>query len=365
MNRNLHDVSPAPRGYTLATVLFILVLLGSAVLLVVALAGTSFRRVMVRRDSLAALYAAESGVNEALWRLNPVSSGVPGYTFRTYEPGDTNPSFSLSLNDRTSYRVWVQKTDASHATVWALGRRGAAARLVRVQADLGSFGNHIVVYRTKDFRHNVALTYRTGDSAANGPLQASTLPPLNLPDDVWSLWTYSSSPYSGDYTVQNNQVLSDNLVAQGNITIRNNCRITGDVVAGGSVTIENNTRVTGDVISLTGSVAISQNVTVTGSVLAREGSVTIENNAAVTGLVYVGDSDGLLTVQNNAALTGLAYSVNDVHIENNAQVAGAIIGDHVTAHNNVRLVFDFEKVTVLDLLAGSFIRPTDWREGFR
>ncbi|MDI6871877.1 MAG: hypothetical protein QME79_11130 [Bacillota bacterium] len=359
------------RGFALTTALLLVVLLGAGALLVLSLAGSGVRRVRARHDYLAALYAAESGLNEALWRLNPDARDETGVRpelppSRTYAPdGSVDASFSGTLDSNTGYEVWVDhETDPAHIAVVSLGRRGQARRLLRIQVDRYTLSDRIISYRDDwDQRHHVTLEYLSGDEEHNGPRRVDELPTLQLPAGTWDLSTYSASPISGDWTSPKNYHFTGNIAATGNVVIRNNCTIDGDVVAGGSVSIGNNSRVTGNVVALSGSVTLAQNATVEGSVLAKTGDVSIENNgAAVHGLVYAG---GNVSISNNASVLGLVYGAGTVTVHNNGSVQGALIGGSVYAENNATLIYDPSAVTGLDLIVTqTYLTPRDWREGY-
>ncbi len=146
----------------------------------------------------------------------------------------------------------------------------------------------------------------------------------------------------GDILLDNNVTLDGSAYATGNIALENNAEVTGDVVADGDVTLNNNGIISGS-ISAGGDLTLGNNfeigsLEVIGNVCAA-GSITIYNNATINGKVY---TSGNLELRENAILMGDVYITGDIAriiIDNNASVEGNIyitggITDRLELGNN-------------------------------
>lgn len=113
----------------MALVVTLLVALAGTIVLgaTVALAHNASRVAIRWRDDGSALYVAESGLNEALYRLKYEPGGL---TPRAY-PEDP-PSFSGTAGNGSRYEVWVDRADADPdgRLVVAIGYQGVSRRLV-------------------------------------------------------------------------------------------------------------------------------------------------------------------------------------------------------------------------------------------
>ncbi|HHW15365.1 MAG TPA: hypothetical protein GXX28_10615 [Firmicutes bacterium] len=367
------------RGFALPVTLLLLLLLSTAVLLVAVLAQTSTRRLALRRDSLAALYAAESGINEALWRLNPLSKdsatgAQPVLTERAYSPTNPPPpSFSGTLDQTTgtSYRVWVERPDPQRAVIVAEGLRRQARRFLHVEVNIYNLGSNIVAYRDTFNRSLFSLLmYPSG----RGPLQLSGLPTLKFPDQLWALGAYSEEPTRGNLTLYNKWNLHQNVVVDGNVEIRNS-QITGTIVATGRVTI-NGSRIVGNVISLYHSAGESDPAVeiadsfVSGSILARDGDVRLRTSVGASfdfaGMPKV--NDGLIYANGDIQadlvyLTGLVFATGKVKL-NMLMLQGAVVGSSVDLGPGI-VQYDPHKVAGPELVRKNYVTPVNWREGFR
>lgn len=112
------------------------------------------------KNRIAALYVAESGINEAIYRLDQ-RQVIPRSAYPVSEPSD--PSFTSAaglLDDASSYQVWVEDIDANQVRVTARGTRDGVNRVVRVIVSLASSTS--------------CLFY---DSDGNGIIELSETPP--------------------------------------------------------------------------------------------------------------------------------------------------------------------------------------------
>lgn len=123
-------ISHDEKGSALVSALFaaaVLSLLAAAVLSLSAASAQSSGHWTTR---LGAFYAAESGINEALWRLN-AGQVVPRRHYPLESPSLTSPPDLLGPD--VSYQVWVEDTGGNVVLVTARGMRGSSTRVVQAR----------------------------------------------------------------------------------------------------------------------------------------------------------------------------------------------------------------------------------------
>lgn len=373
-------------GFSLTTVLLVLVLLAGGILLVSVLACTGLRRTGLHCDSLAALYAAESGINEALWRIRHTSvdsltGARPALDFSTYptEP----PSFSGSLNGDAAYRVWVQQPSETQRRVWAEGRHRNVRRLVRLQVEVQDLSRWPGLYQRRhddpgkkdDWKH---VTWEPEE----GPLQVASIPPLTLPESLFDLSLYSPG-YTGPWPVTKD-VDGDVVRADGPVEIGMGCEIHGNVIATGDIIIGKKAVIHGKVISLEGDIKIEgsnakdetekgpdtkeeaekqaeeDRPVVNGDVLARVGSVTLNDRASVTGLVYAGSN---VTLDNHSSVAGLVYACRTLSVRNHAVVDGMVVAEELGVGNHASISLNADRLPPVAVFTPAHYSTSGWREG--
>jgi len=217
-------------------------------------------------------YAADAGVEYAVWRLKNEVPVVPQFTLN-------NKTVEVTIADQGDglYRVTSTATsgDGSSTTIEAC---------LLVGVDWLSDG-HIV----EDMAGDV---YVDGDALLDNNVQVD-----------------GSVYATGSVTLDNNAEVTGDVVADGNITLNNNGVIGGNVSAGGDLILGNNSEI--------GSLEVIGNV-------CASGDITLYNNAIVNGNVY---TSGSLEVAGNAIIRGNVYMSGDISriaVENNARVEGDI-----------------------------------------
>ncbi|MDQ7794986.1 MAG: hypothetical protein RDU89_11350 [bacterium] len=125
---------PQERGSVFVITLLVAMLGVLALAAASALTGDSARAAARWRDEGAALYIAESGINEGLYRLKYNRADVEERVYPRDPPSFTSQPGLVGL--QASYQVWVwdDESDPGAKHVVAIGARNSVRRLVRVRA---------------------------------------------------------------------------------------------------------------------------------------------------------------------------------------------------------------------------------------
>lgn len=312
-----------------------------------------------------ALYVAESGLNEALYRLDD-NQQIPR---RTY-PADS-PSFTSApglLDDQSSYQVWVQDAGGAYVLVTARGTRAGVSRVVQVR---------IRTSRSSLF----------SDPDGDGIIQCKDSPrPANcdmLPVDFTIPDPPPGTGPGGALELKRNQTqtLGPGAYAYADLKLENNARLTvtgpatiyisdefdikngAGLVINGPVTFYVKQRITventsGVGIQVNGSADFYVGDTVSfenQALLSGSGTTTFyaRNEFSVQNSAQVGSDPALVTVymstttnpevtlQNSAVFNGGIYAPTaEVTLKNSAQLTGAVVGYSVELKNNATVTYD-------------------------
>ncbi|MDQ7794985.1 MAG: hypothetical protein RDU89_11345 [bacterium] len=121
-------------GAALVVTLLVAVVAVVALGTTAALAQGTVRTADRWRSEGAALYAAESGVNEALYRLKYEMAQIEERIYPSDPPSLTSDQGSVGSNAAYQVWVWADAADPTLHQIAALGSAGSARRLVRAAA---------------------------------------------------------------------------------------------------------------------------------------------------------------------------------------------------------------------------------------
>lgn len=282
------------RGLALPIVLILLVLGGLLVVPALQYSSTSLKHHGVTERKAKELYAADSGVEDALyWLINAKEEGGPwagwdddaGYGERAdYTLNDCTVSVTLERlpsGDGNEYKITSEATSTQASTtvlstVWA-----------------------------------ISLAYYSGPSTTFD--NQSDVPDVDL------------IVVEGDATLGTGVDIYSDFIAGGDVTAVNNARIYGDVLAAGDLHLSNNAEIHGTVccwgnITLGNGALIDGDIKFLGDASHRTHTLTLaESGAGVQGNVWANGTSLTVDIKINAEIDGsgqgniYAYGLNATH----------------------------------------------------
>lgn len=258
-----HRLAGKQSGQSILVLVLILTLLGGILVgPLLAFMGTGLEAGQTHQTRTQALYAADSGVEDA---INWLIHGKP-------TDGDWGWSWDGSVGKREPY---------------TLNGMTVSVTVVKLPAE--------------DNTYNVT-------SVASSPDGAVTV--------LSSLWAVHWVP---GLDVGQSETYYGDVYVSGDVTVRNRARIVGDLMIEGELTMENNSGIEGDV-SVQGNVIMLEHSKIQGVVCAS-GDVTLGNNVDVSGDMYVG---GDLIMGNNSHIKGNVFIEGNIFIAQNADITGNV-----------------------------------------
>lgn len=259
---------------TVMIVMFVLMSFGAVSLTLTSHTVSSSAR---RRDRVAAVHAAEAGLNEALKQLatpagatwcgvaaSPATvlpggggAGVGGQQFAV-AVSDSHPADGpCTPTDPTRLIVASGYSPSATAPNPSVRRMQAEVRLLPQAATPTGFGFDKAIL-------------------ADGPLTLVNSAAI-LGDGTGD----NADVYSNDsVTISNSTEVHGDIVSQGSVTLGNNVVVWGGIYAAGDVTLSNSARVYGNVVSAAGSATLVHAGNVSGYIRAA-GTISLGNNWTV------------------------------------------------------------------------------------
>jgi hypothetical protein len=344
-------------GYVLAGTLFVVAILVTLAAAVTTTAFTSVRSARAWHDRVVAFYAADSGINEALYRLIELK----------HNPADFESASGL-LGDHESYSVSFQDLGGGRWAVVSTGRAGSSTRRVRLEVRFVGeplFPEGRAITETTPGRPYYVEGYEP-------PAVTFTFPPVPPgagPGEELEVRNNRSAEIGpGTYwytgiTVGNNSSLTvagpAEIHVTGDVKFDNNAglSVSGAVTfyIHGGLTMGTNaqTALSGPTHFFVGEhVWLGNNFTLTTQADARftvTGNLTLDKNAVLnwpqqaSKLVFMLTTDRAhtVTLSNNAqAAAGIYAPTAAVTLENNSRLKGAVVGSTVDLGNNSDVTYD-------------------------
>lgn len=272
------------RGVAIVTVMMVIFVLMSFGAVSLTLTSHTVNSSARRRDRVAAVHAAEAGLNEALKQLATASgatwcgvapsaatvlpggggAGAGGQQFAVSVTDSDPADGPCSASDPKRLILATGYSPSATATNPLVRRMQAEVRLLPQTATPTGFGfdKAILVDGALGLSNSaIILGDGTGDNA-----------------DLYS---------NDDVTLNNSAGSRGDIVSQGSVTLGNNVNVYGSVYATGDVTLSQFAKVHGNVISATGSVTLVNSGTVTGYIRAAT-TISLNNNWVVGSTVAPG-----------------------------------------------------------------------------
>jgi len=379
MNRLLQQGHWEQQGMAMILALITLTLGTLLIVPVLSYAATGLKTTTIYERHARELYAADAGVESALWNLTEGGLAVP--------EGGQSQLPSLTLNNAT---VTV--------TIQSMGKPFYKITSIATSPD----------------GHSTSIeSYISLGSSPFDYAMASTEGDINLKGNA----EITSSP----------DALEGNIYANGQITLKGNAEVQGDATATGAIGINGNASVTGDVeengetldfepidtsgflsqanmggtiagdltisgnggyflgpVHITGDLKISGNRVVTlcgtvwidgtikmsgnsriegGETIVAVGNIQIRGNSKLTAnnMPFVISTTGDIKVTGNSWTSAILYAPNgDVELVGNAKVCGAVVGQNISGGGNSEVEYNTELKNHPDLPSSSSVRIRSW-----
>lgn len=323
------------KGAALVITMVVLALLGIFTSSTFLSVTSAYRSSTAKLHNTQALYAAESGVNDALWRLNlygtSTGAGIWGPRQESYETIEE----TLASSSELTYNVEVQRTGQKY-TITSTGTSGSISRTVEVRIILPAPSTspitslpEKVILGPSHGNGNNAITFYDEEGREiprdEAVVEKEPLPTINLNFDPASLdltqtLIVSHDSDEGPYTAST-------------IVVNDNIKIKGTLIAKGDIIIGDKAVISGDIISLEGNIRLGHNSVTHGDIIALDGEVTYDPNGN-------GNAYGTSGMEIN----GLVYG-QTVDFGNSVVIHGAVIGAMVEFHNKNEIYYTPENLT--------------------
>ena len=289
-------------GQGALVIVLILLVLGAVMLTpLLAFMGTGLKAGQMHESRLQELYAAESGVEDAIhWLIHGKGTEGPWSWDETAGSGERE---HYSINNDTDVYVTVEEInvegyEGNTYKIVSEGTSGGTTVLATVWAI------HIIE-GTWDPDHD---TY-TGDVYVDGDVDTGTH--AEIIGDVYA---------TGDIDLHNHSSITGTVSVQGDITLEPQTAVTGNVCASGDITVRNDAIITGD-IYVTGDNTITleggtqKEARIKGDIYA-DGNITIvaRNSATIEGNIYVTGNLSIMLEQPHSEIVGDVYATGDISI---------------------------------------------------
>lgn len=253
----LEKIVKGQKGQALPIVLILLVLGGLLIVPTLNYASTSLKGHQVVESNTLEFYAADSGIEDALyWLINGRQAEGPWEDW-----GE-----DVGSGERVTYNINGRDVDV---TVELLEEQGS--NIYKIVSTATSPDGHTTVLSTV-----WAVPFLEGGSITDPP-----------PGDFH---------VNGDATVGSHVTITGNVTVSGNLTLEQHSSITGDAFIDGDLTLQNNTHITGDIICVTGDITLGNTSDINADIhlLGEDCTITIDQpNATITGNIW---ADGNLTI---------------------------------------------------------------------
>lgn len=273
-------------GQGVLAIVLILVILGGLILgPLLAFMGTGLKAGQMHESKEQGLYAADSGVEDA---VNWLMHGKP-------TEGDWDWSWNGSTGGRVSYELNDMTVDV---TVEALAE------------------------------DNVYKITSTATNAGGGTTVLSTL---------WAIhWV------QGDLEVGQDDTYYGDVHVTGDSTLENTAKIVGDLTVGGDLMLEDSADIEGDV-SVEGDIEIGNLATITGNITCVTGNITLGNHAEIYADIYLqGDNNVIDLAQPQGAIVGNIWADGNltIYIRFGDEAMVEILGHIYAPNGNITIYLE-------------------------
>lgn len=313
------------KGFTMPAVIYTVVILSVLVTAVSTIALSTVRKSLLWNDKTEAFYLAESGINDAVYRIYDMGGPI---SFKTYgidpNPSYTNTDVFHDLGAGKDFAVWVARDVYGKYKISSKGSSNKISKVVEQEMELPS------VFPQNSNGGNYIETNPAGTNYVSGYIP----PVINVTMPAATYVNYLGQPVLAPGTYYFNSLnldIGQTLIVRGPATIyvkddielRNNAKIitnSGDVTfyVGDDVEFNNNNEL------------INTNVIVTFYI---DDDVEISNgnnfgNGDPTQLLIY--ANGNVTIDNKLDFAGgICAPTGTVHIKNNGAISGALVGNTV------------------------------------
>ena len=312
------NLTQSEGGQILIFVIIILMLAVLVIPAILALTYSSAHTIDIRTEKTQALYAADSGIEDALFALNNLGNGANPAKV----PSNINGNQTYSLPGTYNYSQ-VQVTIKSLGNVTLYDNTYLPTYLITSTAS--SSANPTVTVRARVYvSTNVGVTYQQGPpvvgtspfdyamaNLANTPMTFKDSHPPILTGDI-----YSNGPidFPGASKVQSDGTHAGNVWANGTITLESSgVDIAGDVHSSGDITL-------GQTASIGGSAYAGGSIQVTGTASHISGSA---------------EANGAINVQNTSGIAHNVLSNGNIHVSGPVYSLGYNAGNVSSTNGNV------------------------------
>lgn len=319
------------RGSVLVLTLIMLVLVGVAVTVTYTAILSTTRSAYTLLASTQALYAAESGVNEALWRLNLNGKSRQNGSSYIQEWTTVNGINTFTVVEPDLFAVTVSEGSTSY-TITSAGHSQGITRTVQFTVSKPVPVTSSVNW-VEEFNHK-------------GKVDNQQIP--ELPQVVLN---YSPQYRAGELVVSTDYEGPEPLAAEV-VRIKAGVTVKADIFAKGDIFIEDDVTIMGNVISESGSIYTAKRGLIIGSVIAITGDINWEKPGG--GHAYGHSLD--------TEIRGLVYG-RYVGFGNNNRIYGAVIGSTVSFNNpknTVQLVPEYINTGIVQIYLPGMVTRT-WK----
>ncbi len=361
------------RGNLLVTFI-LLVALSLTVFSYLYFIGYRLKESGIRNSEIEAFYAAEAGLNKAVWYLaTPIAQGGKGSSWRvtssqeafgrgryymTVKDAATGEVLVISTGEVVGIRKTVSQSLISSGTPgafeYALFTNSAASLSgsAIIYGDMYVNGNTTLY----DYVHvQDGLLYHPNGTTITIGGGYPTYTNGGQPDPVPAFPTLDTSFYDAQIAIAQgvaagNKSYTDTTVnlngstvyVKGNVTIAGNCNFNGPgaVVATGTISISGNTYSTGAVKFIANSNLNSAgNAYTSGATFYSTTSISASGNTRVDVGSFI--TKGNFSAAGNLNMTGLVYAGGSASILENAQITGSMVTNSVSSiAGNAHIKFD-------------------------
>lgn len=347
-------MSNKSKGNLLITFI-LLVSLSITIFAFISFIGTRMLESGVKVSEVESFYAAEAGLNKAIWYLaTPVASGGRGLTWRaigSYEAFGRGGYYMTAANTSVSHEVLVMSTGEVHGisktvsqimdlgglpapfdyAVYSNGPINMSGNAA-IQGDIFVNGNtHFAgsanvsdgyVYHPTGSTISGAGTYT--DGGAPDPLP--TMPMLDTSFYTGKI-AIAQGVAAGDVTYSNTTVsLLSDIYVKGNVNISGTTTFTGPgcLVATGNIGMSGSTYGSGNGKFIAGgNINITGNSYTSGSIFYSPSAISASGNTRVNAGGFI--SNGTIAFGGNINLSGFAYSTGALSLSGNPSIRGALV----------------------------------------
>ncbi|MDI3531305.1 MAG: hypothetical protein PWP60_1154 [Candidatus Atribacteria bacterium] len=375
----------------------VLALVGAVAIILGAastLTTSGYRKALIAARQLQALYAAEAGIEDFLYKknngidisTNKVGEEESNYVFQIEDFTFKYPKIPSDTMDFVGISSGIAKTITCNfeeePSMPAVFRNALASEtdleltgnsLIRSSDENKIHGNvyahHDIEAKGNTYISGAAISaYGTVTIRGNATIEQGILEGEAYYQEIpevteemritWMNKAQSGTNYSDDLTYSGNNNLN-----LSNTFIDGNLHLTGNT----HITLENNA-----VVYIRGNLHINGNASVKGQgIFIVEGTITLNGNMEhvlnqPASVAFVSLSDGESTINGNGEVTGVFFAPNGtIKIAGNSQIFGSVVGEEIKFTGNADIVYN---VDLLDnpppLNPNGVFRLTHWEEKF-